>query len=128
SEAARLLKLHAPALQQLLLSYPAGKPAGLEAHWYWLRSELDGRPNYTLRHRVATLVREGFAVTDREFYVSHGYNTSQAFARFVPVPEGTMVVCRSRGSTDQVAGFGSSVKKGIGRTEMAKQLTRIFER
>lgn len=128
SEAARLLKLHAPALQQLLLSYPAGKPAGLEEHWYWLRYELDGRPNYTLRHRVATLVREGFAVTDREFYVSHGYNTSQAFARFVPVPEGTMVVYRSRVSTDQVAGFGSSVKKGIGRTEMAKQLTRIFER
>jgi len=128
SEAARLLKLHAPALQQLLLSYPEGKPAELEEHFYWLRYDLDGRPNYTLRHRLAMPVGEVFAVADREFYVSHGYNTSQAFAGLIPVPEGTLVVYRSRVSTDQVAGFGSSVKKGIGRSVMAKQLTGIFER
>ena len=128
SEAARLLKQHAPALQQLLLSYPEGKPAGLEEHFYWLRYTLDGRPNYTLRHRLAMPVGDIFAVADREFYVSHGYNTSQAFAGFIPVPEGTLVVYRSRVSTDQVAGFGSSVKKSIGRNVMAKQLTDIFER
>jgi len=128
SEAARLLKLHAPAMQQLLLSYPEGKPAGLEEHFYWLRYELDGRPNYTLRHRLAMPVGEVFAIADREFYVSHGYNTSQAFSGLIPVPEGTLVVYRTRVSTDQVAGFGSSIKKGIGRGVMAKQLTGIFER
>lgn len=128
SEAARLLKQHAPALQQLLLSYPEGKPPGLEEQFYWLRYDLDGRPNYTLRHRLAMPVGEVFAVAEREFYVSHGYNTSQAFAGLIPVPEGTVVVYRSRVSTDQVAGFGSSVKKGIGRNVMAKQLTDIFER
>jgi len=128
SDAARLLKLHAPALQQLLLSYPEGKPAGLEEQFYWLRYDLDGRPNYTLRHRLTLPVGEVFTVADREFYVSHGYNTSQAFAGLIPVPEGTVVVYRSRVSTDQVAGFGSSVKKGIGRNVMAKQLTDIFER
>ena len=101
---------------------------GLEEHFYWLRYDLDGRPNYTLRHRLALPVGEFFAVADREFYVSHGYNTSQAFAGLIPVPEGTLVVYRSRVSTDQVAGFGSSVKKGIGRSVMAKQLTDIFER
>jgi hypothetical protein len=128
SEAVRLLKQHAPALQQLLLSYPQGKPPGLEEHFYWLRYDLDGRPNYTLRHRLAMPVGEIFAVADREFYVSHGYNTSQAFAGLIPVPEGTVVVYRSRVSTEQVAGFGSSIKKGIGRSVMAKQLTDIFER
>ena len=128
SEAARLLKLHAPALQQVLLSYPEGKPAGLEEHFYWLRYDLDRRPNYTLRHRLALPVGEVFAVADRDFYVSHSYNISQSFAGLIPVPEGTLVVYRSRVSTDQVAGFGSSVKKGIGRGVMAKQLTGIFER
>jgi hypothetical protein len=73
-------------------------------------------------------VGEIFAVADREFYVSHGYNTSQAFAGLIPVREGTVVVYRSRVSTEQVAGFGSSIKKGIGRSVMAKQLTDIFER
>ena len=126
--ASRLLRLHAPALQQVLLSYPAVKPAGLEEHFYWLCYNHDGRPNYTLRHRMDLAVGEVFATADREFYVSHGYNTSQAFAGFIPVPEGTMVVYQSRVSTDQVAGFASSMKKGIGRSVMAKQLTDIFQR
>ena len=73
-------------------------------------------------------VGEIFATADREFYVSHAYNTSQAFAGLVPVPEGTVVVYQSRVSTDQLAGFGTGVKKGIGRGVMAKQLTAIFER
>jgi hypothetical protein len=128
SDAARLLEQRAPPLHHLLLSYPAEKPAGLEEHFYWLRYDLDGRPNYTLRHRMAMPVGDRFAVADREFYVSHGYNTSQAFAGFVPVPEGTLIVYHSRVSTDQVAGFGSSARKGIGRSVMAKQLTDIFER
>ena len=67
-------------------------------------------------------------VADREFYVSHGYNTSQSIAGLIPVPEGTVVFYRSRVSTDQVAGFGSSLKKGIGRGVMAKQLMEIFKR
>ncbi len=128
TQASRLLELHAPALQQVLLSYPAEKPAGLEEHFYWLRYTLDGRPNYTLRHRMALAVGEVFATADREFYVSHGYNASQGFAGFIPVPEGTMVVYQSRVSTDQIAGFASSMKKGVGRSVMAKQLTDIFER
>lgn len=128
TQSSRILKLHAPALQQVLLSYPAVKPAGLEEHFYWLCYNLDGRPNYTLRQRMALAVGEVFATADREFYVSHGYNTSQAIAGLIPVPEGTLVVYQSRVSTDQVAGFASSMKKGIGRSVMAKQLTDIFER
>ena len=81
-----------------------------------------------MRHRMDLPVGEVFATADRESYVSHGYNTSQAFAGFIPVPEGTMVVYQSCVSTDQVAGFPSSMKKGIGRSVMAKQLTDIFER
>jgi len=128
SEAARLLKLHAPAMQQLLLTYPERKPAGLEERFYWLRYELDGRPNYALDHRLALQVGDTFATADRAFYVSHGYNVSQSFAGLIPVPEGTLVVYRSRVSTDQVAGFGSSAKKGIGRGMLADHLTAIFER
>jgi len=128
SEESRLLQQHAPALQRLLLSYPAGAPAGLEEHFYWLRHDLDGRPNFALRHRLAMPVGESWAIADREFYVSHGYNTSQALAGLIPVPEGTLVVSTTRVSTDQVAGVGSSVRKRIGRTVMAKQLTDIFER
>jgi hypothetical protein len=128
STESRLFEQHAPAMQRLLLSYPSDPAAGLEEHFYWLRYALDGRPNFTLRHRLAMPVGESWAIADREFYVSHGYNTSQALAGLIPVPEGTLIVYASRVSTDQIAGFGSSVKKKIGRTVMAKQLTDVFER
>ena len=70
----------------------------------------------------------GIAVVDRDFYVSRGYNTSQAIAGLIPVPAGTMVFYRNRVSTDQLAGIGSSLKQTMGRSVMAKQLTTIFER
>jgi hypothetical protein len=126
--AASLLNKYAPALWQVLRSYPRGKPAELEERFYWLRYDLDGRPNYTLRHRMAFPFSGGVALVERDFYVSHGYNTSQAISGLIPVPEGTVVFYRSRVSTDQVAGFGSSMKRTIGRSVMAKQLTEIFQR
>jgi hypothetical protein len=126
--AAPLLGNYAPAMLQALRTYPRDKPADLKESFYWLRYDLDGRPNYTLRHRLALPVGSTAVVADREFYVSHGYNTSQAISGLIPVPEGTVVFYRSRVSTDQVAGFGSSVKKGIGRGVMAKQLMEIFKR
>jgi hypothetical protein len=128
SQAASLLNRYAPALWQLLVSYPQGKPAGLEERFYLLRYDLDGRPNYTLRHRMVFPFSGGVVLVDRDFYVSHGYNTSQAISGLIPVPEGTVVFSRNRVSTDQVAGFGSSVKRSIGRSVMAKQLTEIFQR
>ena len=128
SQAALLLNKYAPALWQVLRSYPRGKPAGLDERFYLLRYNLDGRPNYTLRHRMVLPFSGGVALVDRDFYVSHGYNTSQAISGLIPVPEGTVVFYRSRVSTDQVAGFGSSMKRTIGRSVMAKQLTEIFQR
>lgn len=122
SQASPLLRRHAPALQRLLLSYPAGSPVGLAEHFYWLRYDLDGRPNFALRHRLAIPVGESWALADREFYVSHDYNTSQAVALLMPVPEGTLVAYETRVSTDRAAGVGSSVRKRIGRTVMATQL------
>ena len=119
---------YAPDLWQLLRSYPHGKPAALEERFYLLRYELDGRPNYTLRHRMALPFNGGIALVDRDFYVSHSYNTSQAISGLFPVPEGTLVFYRNRVSTDQVGGFASSLKRGIGRGVMAKQLTTIFQR
>jgi hypothetical protein len=68
--AAPLLGKYAPAMLELLRAYPRDKPADLKESFYWLRFELDGRPNYTLRHRLALPVGSTVVVADREFYVS----------------------------------------------------------
>jgi hypothetical protein len=58
--------------------------------------------------------------------VSTGYNAVQAVAGFLPVAEGTVVVYTNHTFTDQVAGFGGSMKRKIGRGMMETQLEKIF--
>ena len=68
------------------------------------------------------------SAAQRQFYVSASYNTEQAVAGFVPVPEGTLVVYANRTSTDQVAGFGGGTKKAMGKKLMASQLQGLYEK
>ena len=67
-------------------------------------------------------------VVQRQFYASNGYNVEQAVAGFLPVRDGTLVVYTNHTSTDQVAGFGGSAKRSIGRKFMAEQLEKSFDR
>ena len=71
---------------------------------------------------------DAWLISQRQFYVSRGYNIEQALAAFLPVKEGTLVVYTNRTSTDQVTGFGSSSKRAIGRRLMASQLKDLFEK
>jgi hypothetical protein len=44
----------------------------------------------------------------------------------VPVEGGIVLFYRNRTFTDQVAGFGSDMKKGIGRGQMHKTIVKLF--
>lgn len=127
-DAAPLLRRRAPLAWDLLRSYPQMRPPGLEEAFYLVQYELDGRPNFTLRHRMAVPFDGGVVAIERDFYVSHGYNTSQAIAGLIAIAEGTIVFYVNRVSTDQLEGLGSSLKQAIGRSVMARQLTAMFER
>jgi hypothetical protein len=73
-------------------------------------------------------VDDDYVVADRDFYVSSGYNDSQAVAGLLPVENGTVVVYVARATTDQLGGFGASAKQSIGRGVMARQIRQIFEK
>lgn len=128
TEAARGIKKHAPAFYDVLLNYPQGTPAGLTQRFFCIHYAMSGRPNFTLRHRLAMPVDDAYVVADREFYVSHDYNDTQAIAALLPVENGTVVAYLNRTTTDQLGGFGASAKQAIGRTMMAKQISEIFEK
>ena len=128
SEAAKGMKKYAPAFYEVLLNYPQGKPAGFNERVFCIRYGMDGRPNFTLRHRMAMPLGDAYVLADREFYVSHEYNDTQAVGGLLPVAEGTLVVYLNRTTTDQLGGFGASAKQAIGRSMMAKQIAEIFEK
>jgi hypothetical protein len=128
TEAAKGLKKHVLAFYYVLLDYPQANAAGLTQHFFCIRYAMGGRPTFTLRHRLAMPVDDAYVVADREFYVSHDYNETQAIGGLLPVENGTVVVYLNRTTTDQLGGFGASAKQSIGRGMMAKQISEIFEK
>lgn len=98
----------------------------MQQSFRWVSYEIDGTPTFALTHELAAAEGSARAVVQRQYYVSTGYNAEQAVAGFVPVQQGTLVVYTNHTFTDQVAGFGGSVKRGVGRRMMASKLEQLF--
>jgi len=125
---AKTLNKYAPSFYAVLMKYPQEQPPGLSERFFWLRYAMDGRPNFTLRHRLAMPLDDAYVVADREYYVGFGYNETQALAALLPIAEGTAAVYVDRTTTDQLGGFGASAKQAIGRSVLAKQIGEIFQK
>ena len=88
---------------------------------------INGDTTLVLMHELTASEGAARAVVQRQYYVSNGYNAEQAVAGFLPVQGGTVVAYTNHTYTDQVAGFGGAVKRGIGRRMMASKLTQMFD-
>jgi len=128
TEVAKGLKKYAPAFYDAFMNYPQGSPAELKQRFFCIRYAMSGRPVFALRQRLAMPIGDAYVVADRDFYVSHDYNDTQAIGALLPVENGTVVVYLNRTTTDQLGGFGASAKQAIGRNMMAKQISEIFEK
>jgi hypothetical protein len=128
TNAMKMLAKYAPAAHQYLLDYPNAKPPGAEEIVRWSRFDAHGVPTIALTQIL--LVPDGGAwlVTQRQFYVSSGYNVEQAIVAFLPDKTGTVVVYANRTSTDQVTGFGGGTKRSIGSKLLASQIQGLFEK
>jgi hypothetical protein len=125
----KLLARYVPSVHTALLNYPAAtdgqKP--LEEHFYWLNLDLFGRPTYALSHRMLFQVGDAYFASDRHYYTSHDYNSLQQGVTALPTKDGTLVITLVRVSTDQVAGFASSVKHSVSRALMGPYFIGLYE-
>jgi hypothetical protein len=128
AEATANLKKYLPALQQLLLNYPSGSVAGLTEIQQWIKYDIDGVTTFVLGHSLIVPSGDARVAVSRQYYASTGYNGGQAIVAFLPVAEGTVVLYSNHTFTDQVAGWGGSAKRGIGRGIMTKKLEEMFRR
>ena len=126
----KLLAKYLPSVYDALVKYPAtplnqGKEP--EEQFLWINSEVLGRPTYALSHRMLFQAGEASVFVDRQYYASHDYNCLQQGAAALPTNDGTVVVYLSRVSTEQVAGFGSSVKHSASRVLMTPYFKDLLE-
>lgn len=127
SSSAHLLEKYMPAFYKVLTSYPQGTDPGMQQDFYWVKYDISGTTTFALFQRLGAADGDARAVVQRQYYVSTGYNAEQAVAGFLPVQEGTFVIYSNHTFTDQVKGFGGSMKRKIGRKMMADQLEDAFK-
>lgn len=128
TDAAVALKKYLPSLQQVLLNYPKGVTSAMKQNFFWATYDQSGKPNYVLTHVIEAADGDARAIVQRQYYVSTGYNAEQAVAAFLPVEEGTIVLYSNHTFTEQVTGFGGSMKRKIGRSMMTSQLEKVFKK
>lgn len=115
-------------LCDLLDNYPNSAPADLQEKYRWSQFTAHDEDTLTLVHSMLGTFDGNLVAVQRQFYVSTGYNVEQAVVGFLPVDGGTLVIYTNHTSTDQVAGWGGSAKRSIGRKLMASQLQELFDK
>jgi hypothetical protein len=127
TEAAKVLKKYMPTFHAMVLGYPKATVPNASERFFWATYDVSGTPTYVLVHVVTVAEGDVRGFVQRQYYVSTGYNGEQALGGFLPVQGGTIVVYAAHAFTDQVAGMGGSVKRGIGRRVMAEKLRAMFD-
>jgi hypothetical protein len=126
-QAAQSVHKYLPAFQQVLIGYPRATLAGTQERFFWLKSLIHDQVTCILVHVLVAADGAARVVMQREFYVSTGYNAEQTVSMFLPVREGTVAVSTVHAFTDQVTGFGGSMKRGIGSKVMASKMKDLYE-
>ena len=80
-----------------------------------------------LVHRLEQQREDYVIAAELQFYVGHSYNSMLNLIACVPTEEGTLVLSINRLFTDQVTGFGSGLKKKIGRRQVVEAMAEHFE-
>ncbi len=120
----KVLVNHLPELYQTWLNYPAAIPTDAEERFFLINRQVESRPTAVLLHRIILAEDAGGIILSRQFYVGHSYNSNQLIIGCLPYRGGSLIFYTNRTFTDQVAGFGGSLKQSIGREQMRRRMDR----
>ena len=118
----KILASYFPKLYQVWLNYPAVLPAGADEQFFLIIRQVEGRPTADLVHRIILAADTGGIILSRQFYVGHSYNSNQFTIICLPFRDGSLVFYVNQTFTDQITGFGSSIKRPIGREQMRRRM------
>ena len=124
----KLLENHFPGFYQSLLKYPEKTSKKIKNEFYWYKKMMDDRPTFELSHSMAEICNQYGIVAEVQFYVEHTYNSMLTIIGCVPYEGGTVVFCINRTFTDQVTGFGGSLKRFVGRGRIEDTISEHFEK
>jgi hypothetical protein len=125
---ARIVGHLMPRLSEALLRFPAEQSSTAMSQFYWVKRQVQGRPDPILIHHLVDVTPQLALYVERHVYVGHSYNASQILCGAVPYEDGVLVFSSNRVSTDQVAGLGGELKRTIGRRQLRGEIVKRFDR
>jgi len=125
---ARIVGHVMPRLAEALLRFPAEQSSTAISQFYWVKRQVQGRPDPILIHHLVDVTPQLALYVERHVYVGHSYNASQILSGAVPYEDGVLVFSSNRVSTDQVAGLGGEMKRMIGRRQLRGEIVKRFDR
>jgi len=117
-----------PRLNAELLGYPADQSPTATSQFYWVKRQVQGRPDPIVIQHIADVTAARALYVERQIYVGHTYNASQILCTALPFEDGVVILSSNRVSTEQVAGFGGEMKRAIGRRQLRAEIVKRFDR
>jgi hypothetical protein len=117
-----------PGYAEALLNFPADPLPGMEHRFFAYEQAVEGQPTFILSHRAAVRGEHQAVITEQRYYVSRTYDCRFIASECFEAQGGTLMFYTSRIFTDQVAGFGSGLKHGIGRGRMLAKVAANLKR
>lgn len=123
----RVLEKYCSPVYQELIAYP--EISGDLVHTYRVvKKPLNKRPAFVLMHRIVDAREDQVTVAQREFYVSHTYNSLTSLVLMLPWEGGTLVLMTTDTFTDKLAGMPSAIAKPIGRKRIRSAMLPLMEK
>ena len=118
----------APRLGAELLAYPAEQSPTAASQLYWVRRQVQNRPDPIVIHHLTDVTGARALYVERNIYVGHSYNASQILCVAVPYEDGVVILSSNRAATEQITGLGGDMKKLIGRRQLRGEILKRFDR
>lgn len=107
-------------------SFPEVENPDIVSGFYWVKKEVEGRPEFVLVHDMSGGGADYVLVSRREYFVGHTYESLQVIALALPVEGGIAVFYVNAAFTEQITGFFGGVAVGVGQGRMRSDLTEFF--
>ncbi len=128
NDAAKKLIHNKAALAELDV-IPSKNSGKAKHRLYWAIQKGRDRAAPVLNHRILYAENDGEVSIERRFYSGYDYDALQIVTGILPTTDRTCVAFYLNHTyTAQVAGFGGSAKRSIGRKLMQKELVAEMER
>ncbi len=123
----KFLAYYFPKIFNVWQNYPVNLPVGVQEAFFWNNREVQGYSTAILVHRITFSESAGELILARQFYVGRSFNANQLIIICLPYHKGSLVFYLNRTFTDQITGFGSSLKQLIGNNQAQTEVTKLLK-